>query len=302
MTKRDDARSGAARRARPAAPPPEAPGARTATSAFAPPESDVDGPTPLALYLAAGAGFLGTAVFAGVRFGAPGVVLVLVGAALVSVIASFWSSLRALIGETRLSGADAFAMGAPRAEEEQKRAVLRALKDLEFERSVGKISEDDYRALVGQYRAEAKRLLRQIDAGSLDQRTRVAELVDEHLAAAGVPLPASGAAAGAAEPTQSEETGAAPAPKGGAPEAEERDADDDASDAPAAGASDADADGDASDADTSAQDADAADTAAGDDPEAAGEEAEGEATDKARKAAAARKDDKDDAEEDADRA
>jgi len=51
--------------------------------------------------------------------------------------------------------------------------VLRALKDLEFERSVGKIGEDDYAELSARYRADAKRLMQLIDAGSEAERLRV---------------------------------------------------------------------------------------------------------------------------------
>lgn len=175
---------------------PAEPGANKSNAeAFAPPADDSDGPAPLALYLAGTAGFAATAIYAGLKFGAPGVVLVLVAASLIGVIAAFWSSLRALIGETKLTGADAFALGAPRAEEEQKRAVLRALKDLEFERSVGKISEDDYRVLVSQYRAEAKKLLRQIDKGSEEQRRRAAELVGGYLEELGIAIQSAGPAA-----------------------------------------------------------------------------------------------------------
>lgn len=108
-------------------------------------------------------------------------ILVLAGGALIGVIAMFWASLRTLFGETPLSGADAYAIGAPRAEEEQKQAVLRALKDLEFERSVGKISEEDYQALVARYRAEAKRLLRVLDADARPRRQQVEALVSSHL-------------------------------------------------------------------------------------------------------------------------
>jgi hypothetical protein len=122
-----------------------------------------------------------------VWMGVPYAVLVLAAAAVVAVIALFWSSLRTLLGETPLASADAFAIGAPRAEEEQKRAVLRTLKDLEFERSVGKISEEDYRALVAQYRAEAKRLLRQIDERATENRRRAEEEVEERIG----PLPAT---------------------------------------------------------------------------------------------------------------
>ena len=108
-------------------------------------------------------------------------VLVLAGGMLIGVISLLWASVRTLVGETPLSGADAYALGAPRAEEEQKRAVLRALKDLEFEHGVGKISDDDYRELVTKYRAEAKRLLRQIDADAEPRRAQIEALVNRRL-------------------------------------------------------------------------------------------------------------------------
>ncbi len=121
------------------------------------------------------------------RFFGPAIaVLVVAGAALVVTIAAMWSSLRALVGDTKLSPEDAFAMGAPSAEEEQKRAVLRAIKDIEFEHAVGKISDDDYRALDARYRAEAKRLLRVLDARAAPERTRVEELARRRLESAGL--------------------------------------------------------------------------------------------------------------------
>jgi hypothetical protein len=152
----------------------------------APTAEDDDGrelDAKIALYLKLGlpAATLIGGVVAGVQQGAAAVVLVLCAGALVSVIALFWSSIRTLVGETPLSGADAYALGAPRAEEEQKRAVLRALKDLEFERSVGKISEEDYKALVAKYRAEAKRLLRTLEEGAEPRRQKAADLVTERL-------------------------------------------------------------------------------------------------------------------------
>ncbi|MFO0585917.1 MAG: zinc ribbon domain-containing protein [Polyangiaceae bacterium] len=126
------------------------------------------------------------ALVVGVMQGAQAVILVLIAAALIAVIALFWSSLRTVLGETPLSGADAYALAAPRAEEEQKQAVLRALKDLEFERSVGKISDEDYAVLVTKYRAEAKRLLRVIEEEARPRRERVEWLVQKRLAAAGL--------------------------------------------------------------------------------------------------------------------
>ncbi|MFT3773818.1 MAG: zinc ribbon domain-containing protein [Minicystis sp.] len=156
---------------------------------------------------------LACAVAAGYAQGAPAVVLVLAGGALVGVIAIFWASIRTLVGETPLSGADAYALGAPRAEEEQKRAVLRALKDLEFERSVGKISEEDYEALVAKYRAEAKRLLRVLDEESQPEREKVEEILLERLQQAGL-------AEGEAPPAKKKK-GAKPATKKAAEKREE---------------------------------------------------------------------------------
>lgn len=126
------------------------------------------------------------AIGVGIVRGAPLAILVLAAGALATVIALFWQSVRTLVGETPLSGADAFAIAAPRAEEEKKRAVLRALKDLEFERSVGKISSADYDQLVLSYRAEARSLLQQIDEGAKPRRDRVMALVDERLRRAGL--------------------------------------------------------------------------------------------------------------------
>lgn len=89
--------------------------------------------------------------------------LTLAGGVLLGGILLFWSSLQGLAGETPLTLDEALSLGAPSAEEEQKQAVLRALKDLEYERSVGKISEDDYRELSQRYRSEAKALLHLVD-------------------------------------------------------------------------------------------------------------------------------------------
>lgn len=124
---------------------------------------------------------VGIALTAGFIQGPASAILVLAGGALIGVIAIFWSSVRTLLGETPLSGADAYALAAPRSEEEQKRAVLRALKDLEFERSVGKISEEDYVELTARYRGEAKRLLRLLDEEAQPRRDRVEALVAKRL-------------------------------------------------------------------------------------------------------------------------
>jgi hypothetical protein len=118
---------------------------------------------------------LSLTIAAGSWFGVQLAVLTLAGSALLLVIWLLWSSVQALAGESELSFEEAFSLGTRTAEEEQKRAVLRALKDLEYERSVGKISEDDYHEYSARYRAEAKRLIQSLDE-SLSEGRKAVEL------------------------------------------------------------------------------------------------------------------------------
>lgn len=46
---------------------------------------------------------------------------------------------------------------------EERDRVLAALKELEFDHRTGKVSDEDYRALVGVLRAEAARALKALD-------------------------------------------------------------------------------------------------------------------------------------------
>ena len=50
--------------------------------------------------------------------------------------------------------------------EREKMLALRALKDLEFDRAMGKLSEEDFHEMSGRLRARAARLMRQLDAGA----------------------------------------------------------------------------------------------------------------------------------------
>jgi hypothetical protein len=114
--------------------------------------------------------------------------LVLAAMALVGSILLVWGSIQTLAGETQLGLEEALSLAAPRAEEEQKRAVLRALKDLEYERSVGKINEEDYRELSARYREQAKQLLRELDLELAPNRARVLRQVEKRLAKEGLPV------------------------------------------------------------------------------------------------------------------
>jgi hypothetical protein len=50
--------------------------------------------------------------------------------------------------------------------EREKMLALRALKDLEFDRAMGKLSEEDFHDMSGRLRMRAARLMRQLDAGA----------------------------------------------------------------------------------------------------------------------------------------
>ena len=115
--------------------------------------------------------------------------LVLAGGMLLYAIGSLWASVQSLGDDAALSLDEALALAAPSAEEEKKRSVLRALKDLEYERNVGKIGEADYLELSTRYREEARRLLRELNDAELPARARVEKLLARRLGSAAPPPP-----------------------------------------------------------------------------------------------------------------
>jgi hypothetical protein len=121
------------------------------------------------------------ALATGAVYGVGTALLVLAGGVLLIVIMVLWASVRAFSGDSAITLEEAMALGAPTAAEEQKRAVLQALKDLEFEKSVGKIADADYEELVRRYRAEAKRLLRAVDEDLAPMRERANAYLAEQL-------------------------------------------------------------------------------------------------------------------------
>jgi hypothetical protein len=50
--------------------------------------------------------------------------------------------------------------------EREKMLALRAIKELDFDRAMGKLSESDWKEMSGRLRRRAARLIRQLDAGS----------------------------------------------------------------------------------------------------------------------------------------
>lgn len=131
----------------------------------------------------AGAGVVGVVV------GPATSILVLAGGLLLGVISLLWGSLRILTGDAPLSpeldalesptqGVDALAS--------RKKMLVRALKDLENERSVGKIETEDYEPIALTYRTELKSVLKRMDESLAPYRSRAEDaarlyLSKEHL-------------------------------------------------------------------------------------------------------------------------
>jgi hypothetical protein len=100
-----------------------------------------------------------------VRFGAPALVLWLAFSALTGGVLLFWESLRTALdpdalGDEPVDGTDDEVESEFEA---RKRNALRALRDLEFEHSIGRISDQDFAALNEKYRAEARAAMEALD-------------------------------------------------------------------------------------------------------------------------------------------
>jgi hypothetical protein len=50
--------------------------------------------------------------------------------------------------------------------EREKMLALRSIKELEFDRAMGRVSEDDFKEMSGRLRSRAARLMKQLDAGA----------------------------------------------------------------------------------------------------------------------------------------
>ena len=72
---------------------------------------------------------------------------------------------------------------------EEKRRVLRAIKELEFDHAMGKLSADDYKQIGDRYRLRAIEVIRELEP--LDADAELHPLLAEHLAAAGLAARAS---------------------------------------------------------------------------------------------------------------
>lgn len=122
------------------------------------------------------------AAYLGYAFGGvPIMILIVAGFSLTGAIWLAWRSLQRMGEADEMHFEEALSLAAPSATEEQKRAVLRALKDLEYERHVGKISEEDFKQVSAEYRKKAKELIAAQDEKMAVQLAAAEKRVSEHL-------------------------------------------------------------------------------------------------------------------------
>ncbi|HKY40111.1 MAG TPA: hypothetical protein VJN18_29450 [Polyangiaceae bacterium] len=194
--------------AQPARPAPEARGA-----APSPPGPLLTSELARQLRLFVPLAWLAVVIATGLLSGVELAFLVLAGGVLVLVITLMWISVQSLTGSASLGFEEALGMGAPSKAEEAKRSVLRALKDLEYERSVGKISTEDYTELSAKYRAEAKRLIQALDETLAPARAEVEKALQKRLDKVGLagaatkPDKSEGKAEGESESLRASESG-----------------------------------------------------------------------------------------------
>lgn len=102
-----------------------------------------------------------------------------------------------LAGRDRLLRGETLSHRARAEMEREKQLVLRSIKELEFDRAMGKLAEADFTELTARLRGRALRLMQQLDADEAAPRARIeAELA----ARLREPVPAARAARGGAEP------------------------------------------------------------------------------------------------------
>jgi hypothetical protein len=65
--------------------------------------------------------------------------------------------------------------------EREKTLTLRSIKELEFDRAMGKVSDKDFEEMAGRLRSRALALMKELDEGRLDYRTLIEREVDARL-------------------------------------------------------------------------------------------------------------------------
>lgn len=157
----------------------------------------------LAATLGGAAAVLGVLVaFYGARLDAPTVALSVAAAALIHALARMYAVARALAAPDRFAavgrGAGSFTQAELR---DEKRRLLRAIKELEFDHGMGKLSQPDFDTVIATYRLRAIEVMRALEGGQT-VHPELAKLLAERGGVEAADKPAQAAAAATEEPEQ----------------------------------------------------------------------------------------------------
>lgn len=116
------------------------------------------------------AGLIGATIVVFIAKGQSPAAIILLSATIFTAAAVGYTALRTfgpIAGFMHSSERSQVVGGRTRAALEREKALaLRAIKELEFDRAMGKVSEKDFTEMSGRLRARAARIIRQLDAGS----------------------------------------------------------------------------------------------------------------------------------------
>ena len=118
----------------------------------------------------------------GMRFGPPLVMVGLGGLTLILCAAALWWVIDPLTRNETVLAVEVRAPHRLRELEREKQAVLKAIKEIELDHLMRKISEADYRQMVERYRGRALRVLGDLAAGD-DYRALIERELKDRLAA-----------------------------------------------------------------------------------------------------------------------
>jgi hypothetical protein len=107
---------------------------------------------------------------------------VLSAGGLLFAISFVWAALRTLLGgahEAHVSESPALRRRHELLDE--KEAAIKGLKDLEFERDVGKLSDEDFKRLEGELRGRAKKIIKELDDDLREYKGKAQALLDREL-------------------------------------------------------------------------------------------------------------------------
>lgn len=112
----------------------------------------------------------------------PSAFIVLSAGGLLFAISFLWAAIRGVLGgEHEAHVSESPALRRRHELLDEKEAAIRGLKDLEFEREVGKLSDDDFKRLERELRGRAKHVLRQLDDDVREHKEKAQALLEREL-------------------------------------------------------------------------------------------------------------------------